>query len=220
MNNNCIIKLIFLTGVIYLIISSCNCTEKFTTLNNKSDEVDTDEVDITLIIDNVEYVFISFDNLKSTPKNKVIEGLKNNINYMRPPFGSKSKAENFKTFNDGPYEKIPIFIVERKQFTQLTMGPIVSFKLIKYNNSNTDFKLTPIISGVVKHNEYLFDDQKSGLLYYTNSGDNHVIINNNDFKINKTLLPKKFGTLNMLNVLSNDIVTTNDNYKVNITKLN
>lgn len=210
MNNECIVKLLFLAGVIYLVLTYLNYTENFTYDLSKHDT--NKPVNISLFIDDIKYVFISFEDLKKEHKDKVILGLKDNKKFANPK--GPAKNENQYDLANGIYMKVPIFIVKESEISNLTDNKIVGFKL----KGDKEYKLVPVVSGVTKNDEFLFDDGDLGMLYHSNIGNNYALVTSNGFIENKKLSPITFGELK-LNVFSKEKVPNNDNkYKVVMTQ--
>jgi len=215
MNAECVIKLLFLIGVIYLIGSYLNNTENFennTNINKILSLYKHDynkSLNISLLVKDINYVFISFEDLKTEHKNKVINGLINHTNFANPE--PPAKKENLHDMLNGLYIKKPIFIVKESEVSNLTDNKIVSFKMRK--NSDLSYRLIPIVAGVTKTDEYLFFDENLGMIYYSNTGNNPIRFNTNSFLKNKGIIPVTFTDLELY-VFGNEIQSEDVKYKI------
>jgi hypothetical protein len=210
MNTECVVKILLLAGIIYLLVSCWNQTENFSYDLSKHNP--SKPVNIVLFIDDIKYVFISFEDLKKEHKDKVIAGLKDNKNFINPK--APAKNENLDDLANGTYMKVPIFIVKESEVSDLTDNKIVTFKL----KGDKEYKLVPVVSGTTKVDEYLFGDEELGMLYYSNTGNNQILVNSEGFLENRKLQPIGFGDLKF-NVLSKERAPKDDKkYQVVITQ--
>jgi hypothetical protein len=210
MNTESVVKLLLLAGVIYLIVSCLNNTENFTYDLSKHDT--TKPINIGLFIDDIKYVFISFEDLKKEHKDKVIAGLKENKKFANPK--APAKNENSYDMANGNYIKVPIFIVKESEVSNLTDNKTVGFKL----KGEKKYRLVPVVSGVTKTDKFLFDDEDLGMIYYSNTGNNFLLVNVDGLVEHKKLLPVTFGDLK-LNVFGKEKVSKDDKkYKVVMTQ--
>lgn len=210
MNTECFIKVLLLAGIIYLIVSCWNQTENFSYDLSKHDP--EKPVNISMFINDIKYVFISFEDLKKEHKDKVIAGLKDNKNFINPK--APAKNENPDDMANGTYIKIPIFIVKESEVVDLTENKTVNFKL----RGDKEYRLIPVVSGNIKTDEFLFNDDDLGMLYHSNTGNNHVLVTAEGFVQNRKLKEVSFGNLK-LNVLSKDEIPKDDKkYKVVMTQ--
>ncbi len=210
MNTESVIKLLLFIGVIYLIIQCWNYTELFTYDLSKHDV--KKPVNISLFINDIKYLFISLEDLKKEHKDKVIAGLKNNQKFANPK--APAKTENSIDMANGIYMKVPIFLVKESEISNLTNNKTVSFRL----KGNKEYRLTPVVSGKTKIDEYLFNDEDLSMLYYSNTGNNHLLITADGFVENKKLQPITFDDLKLY-VFSKEKVSKDDKtYKVIITQ--
>ena len=215
MNTECVIKLLFLIGVIYLIILYLNNTVNFKN-NTKIHKIlslykhdNNKSINISLLVKDINYVFISFEDLKTEHKNKVINGLINHTNFANPK--PPAKKENLDDMNNGLYIKKPIFIVKESEVSNLTDNKIVSFKVRK--NSDLTFRLIPVVAGITKTDQFLFFDENLGMVYYSNTGNNPILLNTDGMLKNKGIIPVTFTDLELY-VFGNKIQSEDIKYKI------
>lgn len=167
MNTDFLIKLFILFGVIYLILE-CTCINEHFTYDTNN------PVSINIKNNDDEMTFVDFSQLNDNIKNNIIDKL------IKTEYLTK---ENEIEIKKGIFYKNPIFLVNKKDLSNYTN---LSDTNIKFNliNDDNDFILIPIINNNIKTNQYLYSDDKLGIMYFSEHGKNKHLVKIIDSKLN------------------------------------
>jgi hypothetical protein len=191
-----VIKILFLIGVLYLIYVcwTSETREKFTIdISNLNLEK---PVSLDMYVNDIKYVFISFENLKNEYKEIIKKFLNENMEFV-------SQNENIEAIKEGKYYKMPAFIVKESQLKDFTEGNVMEFRLL---NSNGEFTLIPVVNGISVSGNLMYMDTELNVLYYAYDSRRsfRLKVDKDGFVPPRSIKIATFG-INDLYVISNDI---------------
>ena len=199
MDTECFIKSFMLIAIILLMLSCLQTTEKFTPIDFSQFKINK-SIAMNVTLENDIYYFVSFDQLNNDYRNKIIEILSNDPNFMDP-------RENINDVKQGLFYKTPIFLVNATQINIMTNTAKLNFLLTSESGA---YALTPQIAGITIADKYLFFNKDLGLLYYAKDGPNSDIIHINKNWFIKPFRTNKLAPYSDMNLMSITLVNDNE----------
>ena len=169
MITDCFIKSFLLIFVIFLIIKCWSNNENFANidlLDNQISEKIKKNIPFELKLNN-NYVFITFDQLKKEEQQIVIDLLKDDPNFM-------DVREMKDGVKQGIFYKTPIFLLP---IDKVESNNKLDFVLVNYEGV---YVLSPRPNYPIQKEEYLYFNEKLGLLYSCIDGPTKDIIRINE----------------------------------------
>jgi len=187
---DCFIKSFLLIFFIFLIIKCWSNNENFANIDLFNDEISKKikkYIPFKLELNN-NYVFITFNQLKEEEKQIVINLLKDNPNFM-------DVREMKDSVKQGIFYKTPIFLVPKDE---VESNNKLDFVLVNYEGV---YVLSPRPNYPIQTEEYLYFNEKLGLLYSCIDGSSKDIIriNENGF-FNTFALNDNWNNTNLMTI--------------------